>query len=256
MRSCWARSLGLRAKRQVLAGALIALAAAIKAFPIAALVYLIYRRYWKASVSLVLTLVFLLLVLPAPFRGGFQRSWNDLAKWGAGMLKYDARGVGQRPGRSQTWKNQSIVGVANRLLRHVDVDSTKPPAQPIYANVADLEFATVNAIIIAVALLLGTIFLAVMPPRRARTPETDAIEFALLFLLMLMLTPLSLFVSFLVAHVSLRRHRATLVYPESDSVVGHRRVRSFSFGHAVSARRAGLRKFFLRRVDPISRTFD
>jgi hypothetical protein len=181
----------LRAKRQVLAGALIAGAAAFKAFPIAALVYLVYRRYWKASASLVLTLVFLLLVLPAPFRGGFQRTWNDLAKWGAAMVQFDHKGLGPRPRRAQSWKNQSIVGVANRLLRRVDVDSTKPPAQPIYANIADLQFATVNAIIIAVALLLGAIFLLVMPRRGARTPETDAIEFALLILLMLMLTPLS-----------------------------------------------------------------
>jgi hypothetical protein len=181
----------LRAKSQVLAGALIAGAAAFKAFPIAALVYLIYRRYWKASLSLVLTLVFLLLVLPAPFRGGFQRTWNDLAKWGAAMVQFDHKGLGPRPRRAQTWKNQSVVGVANRLLRHVDVDSTKPPAQPIYANVADLKFATVNAIIIAVALLLGAIFLVVMPSHNVRTSETDAIEFALLILLMLMLTPLS-----------------------------------------------------------------
>ena len=107
------------------------------------------------------------------------------------MLKYDARGVGQRPGRSQTWKNQSIVGVANRLFRHVDIDDTRPPDQPVYANIADMKFSTVNAIIIGVALALGIAFLAAMPPRHLRTPETDATEFALLLLMILMLTPLS-----------------------------------------------------------------
>lgn len=181
----------LRGKHEILAGSLIALAAAIKAFPVVLLVYLIYRKYWKAAASLILTLTFLLLVLPAPFRGGFERSWRDLEKWSAGMLKYDARGVGQRPGRSQTWKNQSIVGTANRLLRHVDIDDTTPPDQPAYVNLTDLKFSTVNAIIVAVALALGIIFVVVMPPRNMRTPETDAIEFALLLLLMLMLTPLS-----------------------------------------------------------------
>ncbi len=181
----------LRLKREALAGALMAGAAAFKAFPVAALVYLIYRRYWKAAASLVLSLVFFLLVLPAPFRGGFERTWNDLAKWGTAMVQFDKKGLGPRPRRSKTWKNQSIVGVANRLLRHVDVDATRPPAQPIYANFADLKFSTVNAIIIAGTLLLGFVFLFVMPPQRARTSESDTIEFALLLLLMLMLTPLS-----------------------------------------------------------------
>jgi hypothetical protein len=181
----------LRAERESFAGAIIAIAAAIKAFPVVAVVYLVYRRYWKAAASLVLTLAFLLLILPAPFRGGFDRTWRDFKKWSAGMLEYDARGVGQRPGRSQTWKNQSIVGVANRLLRPVDIDDTTPPDQPVYINVATLKFSTVNAIILGVGFMLGVIFLAVMPRRDRRTAQTDAIEFALLLLVMLMLTPLS-----------------------------------------------------------------
>jgi len=186
----------LRAKNEVLAGALIAVAAAIKAFPVVLLVYLLYRKYWKASASLVLTLVFLLLILPAPFRGGFEHTWHDLEKWSTGMLTYNARGVGQRPGRSLTWKNQSIVGVANRWLRTVDIEDTTPPDQPIYVNVTGLKFATVNAFIAAIAFALGIAFLAVAPSKNRRTPETDAIEFALLLLLMLMLTPLSYFYLF------------------------------------------------------------
>jgi hypothetical protein len=181
----------LRAKTEIVAGALIAVATAIKAFPIVLLVYLVYRKYWKAAASLILTLVFLLLVLSAPFRGGFERSWRDLQKWSGGMLKYDARGVGQRPGRSQTWKNQSIVGTANRLLRQVDIDDTTPPDRPAYVNVTELKFATVNAIIVAFALALGIIFVVVIPLGNLRTAETDAVEFALLLLMMLMLTPLS-----------------------------------------------------------------
>jgi hypothetical protein len=186
----------LRAKNDLLAGALIAVAAAIKAFPVVLLVYLLYRKYWKASASLVLTLVFLLLILPAPFRGGFERSWRDLEKWSTGMLTYNARGVGQRPGRSLTWKNQSIVGVANRWLRRVDIEDTTLPDRPVYVNVTGLKFATVNAIIAAITVALGIAFLAVTPSKNMRTPETDAIEFSLLLLLMLMLTPLSYFYLF------------------------------------------------------------
>src|SRR5881398_542185 len=65
----------LRAKRELIAGAMIAAAAAIKAFPIIAIVYLVYRRYWTAAASLVVTLVFLVLILPAPIRG-FGRAWR------------------------------------------------------------------------------------------------------------------------------------------------------------------------------------
>jgi len=180
----------LRSQREVPAGALIALAAPIKAFPVIAIIYLIYRRYWKAALSVVVTLTFLLLILPAPFRG-FERAWHDLEKWSSGMLKYDAAAVAQRPMRSYTWKNQSLVSVTNRLLRHVDADAASAPHTPIYVNLADLRFRTVNAIIISVALVLGILFITVMPQRGMRTAESDAIEFALLLLIMLMITPLS-----------------------------------------------------------------
>jgi hypothetical protein len=180
----------LRSEREIIAGGLIAIAAAIKAFPILAIVYLLYRRYWTAAASLVVALVFLLLILPAPFRG-FEQAWRGLEKWSAGMLKYSEVGIAQRPKRSYTWKNQSLVGVSNRLLRRVDADVASPPHDPVYVNFADLKFPVVNAIVIVFALALGTMFIAVMPQRGMRTPESDTIEFALLLLLILMITPLS-----------------------------------------------------------------
>ena len=91
-----------------LAGALIAFAAAIKAFPVMAIVYLIYRRSWIAVASLVLTLAFLLLVLPIPFRG-FAQARQDLERCSSGMLfKYDANGVGQLLGRSTRGKSVDL----------------------------------------------------------------------------------------------------------------------------------------------------
>src|SRR5205814_5939911 len=133
----------LRSEREIFAGALIAIAASIKAFPVIAIVYLIYRRHWKAVASLVVTLLFLLLILPAPFRG-FERAWHDLEKWSAGMLKYSEVTVGQRPMRSYTWKNQSLIGVSNRLLRQVDADAASAPHRSVYVNFADLKFQIVN----------------------------------------------------------------------------------------------------------------
>jgi len=180
----------VRTKREIVAGGLIAVASAIKAFPVLAIVYLIYRRYWTAAISLVAALVFLLLILPAPFRG-FERAWRDLEKWSAGMLTYSEVTVGQRPMRSYTWKNQSLIGVSNRLLRHVDADAASAPHEPVYVNFADLKFPVVNGIIVSVALAFGIAFITAMPLRVMRTAESDAIEFALLLLLMLVITPLS-----------------------------------------------------------------
>jgi Glycosyltransferase family 87 len=180
----------LRTRREIAAGGLIAVAAAIKAFPVLVIIYLIYRRYWTAAASLIAALVFLLLILPAPFRG-FERAWRDLEEWSAGMLKYSEATVGQRPMRSYTWKNQSLVGVSNRLLRHVDADVAAARHQPVYVNFANLKFPVVNVIIVSLALALAILFIAVMPQRDMRTADSDAIEFALLLLLMLMITPLS-----------------------------------------------------------------
>ena len=181
----------LQRQLKVVAGVLIAFAAAIKAFPVIAIVYLIYRRFWTAALTMALTVAFLLIALPIPFRG-FNLAKQDLERWTSGMLfKYDETGVGQRLGRSTSWKNQSIWGVANRLLRHVEYDHKYEPHTPAYANIADLSFKTVNQVILAAALALGVAFIAVMPAARRRTRETDAIEFALLLLLILMFTPLS-----------------------------------------------------------------
>jgi len=178
--------LSLRHGREILAGALVALAVAIKAFPLLAIFYFVYRRYWTAAISLVIALVILLFLLPIPFRGWHQ-TLNDARDWQRGMLHYEQGGIAQRPERGYTWKNQSIFGLANRLLRRVSVDEA--PRPPAYANVADLDFRRVNIVIIASALLLGFSFVVAMP--RQRAPEGDPREFAALLSLILIFTPLT-----------------------------------------------------------------
>ena len=87
----------LRGGRPWSAGALVGLAAGIKAFPVLALGYLVYRRQWKATAATVVTLAALLLVLPMPFRGP-AKAWGDLVVWTKGMvLKYDEGQIAQRP---------------------------------------------------------------------------------------------------------------------------------------------------------------
>src|SRR5438132_3869460 len=178
--------LSLRHGHEIITGILVALAVAIKAFPLLAIFYFVYRRYWMAAISLMIALISLLFLLPIPFRGWHQ-TLNDARDWQRGMLRYEQGGIAERPERGYTWKNQSIFGLANRLLRPVSVD--EEPNPPAYANVTDLNFRTVNIVIIASALLLGFSFVAVMP--RQRTPEGDAREFAALLSLILIFTPLT-----------------------------------------------------------------
>jgi hypothetical protein len=177
--------LSLRCHRQFLAGALIAVAVAIKAFPLLAIPYLIYRRYWTAAAALLITLIVLFFLLPIPFRG-WHRTVNDVSEWQRGMLQYEEGGIAQRPARSYSWKNQSIFGVANRLLRRVSFNDETNAA---YANLVDLNFSTVNVVIVAFALILGAFFVWAMP--RERSPQSDAGEFAGLLTLILMFTPLA-----------------------------------------------------------------
>jgi len=178
--------LSLRHRHEILTGVLVALAVAIKAFPLLAILYLVYRRYWVASISLVIALVILFFLLPIPFRGWHQ-TLNDARDWQRGMFRYEQSGIAQRPARGYSWKNQSIFGVTNRLLRRVSVDDEPNP--PAYANVADLDFRTINIVIIATALLLGLSFVVAIP--RQRAPEGDAREFAALLILILIFTPLA-----------------------------------------------------------------
>ena len=176
----------LRRDREILAGALIALGAAIKAFPFLAIIYLVYRRYWIAAASLILCLMFVLFLLPIPVRG-LQQSVADFREWERGMLHYDQAGIAQRPARGYSWKNQSIWGLSNRLLRHLSAEDEGKPV--IYANFADLNFGQVNAVTIAIALLFGISFVAVMP--RVRHCQIEPLEFGALVILILIFTPLA-----------------------------------------------------------------
>jgi hypothetical protein len=179
----------LRAGRPALAGVLVAMAAAVKAFPILAVGYLIYRRCWRALAALVLTLASLLLLLPIAFRGTAGAS-DDLVTWTGGMvLKYDEQAIAQRPERCYSFKNQSLMALANRLLRSIPADGEADQRWKV--NVADLRFEAVNAVIAAAGLGLCLFYVLSMPRSARRTPSSDAAEQAMLLLLILDFSPLA-----------------------------------------------------------------
>jgi hypothetical protein len=183
----------LRRMRPWMAGSMFALATAIKVFPVAVLPYLIWRKQWAAAASMVVFLSVFLFVLPAPFRG-YQHNVSELKTWYQGMIGSSSeKGFGQRDEQNWSWVNQSIIAMTHRLTRPVnysqdDPTQTKPPR---YMNVANLDFKTANLIVVAISLLIGLGYVAIMPKASRRTERSDAEEIGILFCLMTVASPLA-----------------------------------------------------------------
>jgi hypothetical protein len=202
----------LQSERQWSAGAMFALAASLKAFPVAILPYLLWRRRWRAAAAMAIGVGVFLLIVPAPFRG-FERNLQEMKTWIEGMvLSANQDGYGQRPSLSWSWKNNSIVAVTHRLLRPLNAEAADPLAKPIYVNILDLSYQQVNRVLLAIAGLIGVGFCAVLPPERRRTLRSDAAEFALLLSLMTIASPIAYAYYFvwLLFPITVLVHRAAL----------------------------------------------
>ncbi len=181
----------LQHERPWMAGGMFALATAIKVFPLAVFPYLLWRRHWAAAISMVVLTGIFLFVVPAPVRG-FQHNVDELKTWYQGMVgSSSAKGFGQRDEQNWSWVNQSIIAVTHRLTRPVNYNQDDPTRPARYMNVLDLDFKTANWIVIAISLLIGLGYVAVMPPRARRTARSDAEEIGILFCLMTVASPLS-----------------------------------------------------------------
>jgi alpha-1,2-mannosyltransferase len=185
----------LRANRPWLAGGALALATAIKAFPIAAIAYLLWRRQWQAAIATLVWLFVILVVLPAPFRG-FERNNHELAQWYRAMLSdQSGKSVGQRELIGYSFKNQSMVAVVHRLTRHVIAADKRvgPNESPafLYVNVCDISPREAQLVAFAAIGVLGMIYIGVMPRFSRQTPLTRRGEEAMLLLLAVICSPLS-----------------------------------------------------------------
>jgi hypothetical protein len=181
----------LRDGREWSAGAMFAAAAALKAFPVAILPYLVWRRRWRAAASMVGMIVVFLLLVPAPFRG-FERNLTEVERWAGGMVfSASEKGFGQRPEQNWGWKNNSIIAVVHRYARPINAEAEKPDAKPLYVNVLDLSYDQANLVLAIVAGLVGLGFVASLPPQKRRTPASDGAEYALLIALMTITSPLA-----------------------------------------------------------------
>jgi hypothetical protein len=181
----------LQHQRPWMAGGMFALAAAIKAFPVAVVPYLMWRRQWAAVAAVMIFLTILLFLVPAPVRG-FQRNVAELKTWYQAMVASSSeKGFGQRDAQNWSWVNQSIIAMTHRLTRPINYNQ-EDPAKPVRTmNIANISYQAANWLVIAVSLAFGLGFLAVMPGESRRTPRSDAEELGILFCLMTIATPLA-----------------------------------------------------------------
>ena len=179
----------LRAQKPWLAGGALALAAAIKAFPLSAIAYLVYRRHWRATAATLAGLVLLLVILPAPIRG-FENNLHELELWYRGMLA-DQSGntIGQRDGIAFAYKNQSLFAVVHRFTR--PVQAAGYGKAEFYVNILDLTPRQSQIIAFAAIAALGLIYLICMPARFRQTASTQRCEEAMLLLMVVFCSPLA-----------------------------------------------------------------
>jgi hypothetical protein len=181
----------MASRREWASGVMFGAAVALKAFPLAILPYLLWRRRWKAAVSMIVFSAVFLVLVPAPMRG-FERNLGELKTWASGMvLSANEKGFGQRPEQNWGWKNNSLIAMVHRYTRPINAEAEHPEVKPLSVNFVNLSYDQANIVLAVVAGIIGLGFVAVLPPQTRRTPLSDAAEFALLIALMTLASPLA-----------------------------------------------------------------
>lgn len=177
----------LEKKRPVVAGALFAMAAAAKAFPLSVLGYLVWRRHWTAAASMLGALALILVVLPAPIRG-FERNWRELCIWTDNMLLHNTGdALANQPDRAFRYGNQTLMSVVHRLTRPLPVG--KESDGNLTVNFVNIPSKASFVVFFVIAGAICLAFVTAMPARDCRTPHTNALEYAIVLLLIVIFSP-------------------------------------------------------------------
>lgn len=176
----------LEKRHSVVAGALFAMSAAAKAFPLSVIGYLVWRRHWTAAISMLGALALILVVLPAPIRG-FERNWRELCIWTDSMLLHNTGDtLANQPTRGFRYGNQTLMSVVHRLTRPLPVGRED---EDLTVNFINVSSTTSFVIFFVIAGSMCLAFIAIMPARDRRTPQTNALEYAIVLLLIVIFSP-------------------------------------------------------------------
>jgi hypothetical protein len=178
----------LREERPLRAGLWIALAAAIKGFPILAAGWLLWRRQGRALAALAAGLVLFLLILPGCVRG-FGTNFTDLVTWAEEMTgRRHAAEIGPRSKINLTYRNQSLKSVVHRLLRPVPAGQR---GDGLTVNVLSLSPAAAEAVFWGVVGLLCLVFVRQLRRARPADPVSRAVEESMLLCLIVFCSPIA-----------------------------------------------------------------
>jgi hypothetical protein len=178
--------------RQWLAGLPLGAAIAIKVFPAPLVLYFAFRLRWRVIAAAVLWSLFFLLLLPGAARG-FQRNLAEVGDWADRVaLPFVSRGeAGDWGQHALDFGNQSLTGVAGRLLMAVNAQVAARPGPDIYVNVADLDAAELRGVVLALSLALGLFLVWAIGWRRPADGLRRSTEYALAVTLLLLTSALS-----------------------------------------------------------------
>ena len=179
----------VRQKHLVGSGSLFGMAVALKAFPLPAIAYFVVRRKWTSVAASILSIVLFVWFLPGVYRG-FERNTRELNQW-ASLMILDKSGE-TMAGRSSigfTRRNQSLVSVSHRLLRHVDAGDN--PQKPLYVNLANISPRNAQLVGYGFCLLLGLVLLLACRFNFASSPECEGLEVAMVCTLVPLCSPLA-----------------------------------------------------------------
>ncbi len=179
----------VRTKHLATSGLFFGMAVALKAFPLPAIAYFIVRKQWVSVATSIFSILLLVWFLPGVYRG-FERNSRELNQW-ASLMILDQSGE-TMAGRSSigfTRRNQSLVSVSHRLLRHVDAGDN--PQKPLFVNLANITPRNAQLVGYGVCLLLGLVLLLACRFKFAPSPGCEGLEVAMVCTLVPLCSPLA-----------------------------------------------------------------
>ena len=85
--------------------------------------------------------------------------------------------------------NQPIIAVTHRLVRPINYNLEDPDKPVRTMDIIEVDYKTANWIVLAISVLIGLGFVAVIPRQAQRTARSDAEELGILFCLMTVASP-------------------------------------------------------------------
>lgn len=178
-----------RYRHPMVAGGLFSAAASLKVFPLPAIAYYVVCRKWMTVIATLVGLWVFLWFLTGLVRG-FERNTTELKRWATLMLG-DQSGT-KMSGRTTigfSRRNQSLISVSHRLLRHVEAGDN--PHKPLYVNVTNVSPHQAQLVGFGLCALLGAILLLACRFHFAPSPECEGLEIAMVCTLVPLCSPLA-----------------------------------------------------------------